>query len=137
MAKMVGYACNIRAAWMKYARQLLSEGLSQEAYKANLNEYLSFEIASPVRLRKSREILMRVWYYDDENITPMRQEALRLIERYPDYEVAIGLCLIYLAYPVVADISKIIGKVLDYQDFFTNGVLKQKLYDEVLYKGKI
>ena len=50
MAKMVGYACNIRAAWMKYARQLLSEGLSQEAYKANLNEYLSFEIDCPVRL---------------------------------------------------------------------------------------
>lgn len=137
MAKMVGYACNIRAAWMKYARQLLSEGLSQEAYKANLNEYLSFEIASPVRLRKSREILMRVWYYDDENITPMRQEALRLIERYPDYEVAIGLCLIYLAYPVVADISKIIGKLLDYQDFFTNGVLKQKLYDEWGERGSL
>ena len=38
MAKMVGYACNIRDAWMKYARQLLSEGLSLEAYKANLNE---------------------------------------------------------------------------------------------------
>lgn len=137
MAKMVGYACNIKAAWMKYARQILADNLSKDEYKAKLNEYLAFEIDSAVRLRKTREILMRIWYYEDERISAIRREALVLIEKYPDYEVAIGLCLIYIAYPVVGDICKIIGRLLDFQDYFTNGVLKQKLYDEWGERGAL
>lgn len=137
MAKMVGYACNIKAAWMKYARQLLAEGLSKDEYKEKLNEYLAFEIDGAVRLRKSREILMHVWYYDEEDITPLRQNAIELIEKYPDYETAIGLCLIFAAYPVVADICKIIGRLLTFQEYFTNSVLKQKLYDEWGERGSL
>ena len=38
MAKMVGYACDIKASWMKYARQLLLDGLSKDEYKKKLNE---------------------------------------------------------------------------------------------------
>lgn len=137
MAKMVGYACNIKAAWMKYARQMLSEGLSKNEYKEKLNAYLAFEIDSAVRLRKSREILMHIWYYDDEDITPLRQKAIELIEKYPDYEIPIGLCLIFIAYPVVADISKIMGRLLNFQEYFTNSVLKQKLYDEWGERGSL
>lgn len=134
---MIGYACNIKPAWMKYARQILSENLSQGEYKSKLNDYLSFEIDSPVRLRKSREILMHVWYYDNDVITPIRQEALKLIRKYPDYEIPIGLCLIYIAYPVVADICRIIGRLLDFQEYFTNGILKHRLYDEWGERGSL
>ena len=137
MAKMVGYACNIKASWMKYARQLLLDGLSRDEYKKKLNEYLSFEIDSPVRLRKSREILMHVWFYDDDEIIPLRKKAIELIEKYPDYEKAIGLCLIFIAYPVVTDICKIMGKLLAFQDYFTNSALKQKLYDEWGERGSL
>ena len=137
MAKMVGYACNIKASWMKYARQLLLEGLSKDEYKEKLNDYLSFEIDSSVRLRKSREILMHVWFYEDEEIIPLRKKAIELIEKYPEYEQGIGLCLILIAYPVVADICKIMGKLLAFQDYFTNSVLKQKLYDEWGERGSL
>ena len=94
MAKTVGYACSIRLQWLKKAIQLLEENLDEAAYKQELNEYLSFEIDSPTRLRKTREILMNIWYYDDEIINPFRKEALELIDKYPKYIVPINLCLI-------------------------------------------
>ena len=60
MAKMVGYACSIRTPWLKKAIEMLNENLDEAAYKQELNEYLSFEVDSPTRLRKTREILMNI-----------------------------------------------------------------------------
>lgn len=130
MAKMVGYACSIKLQWLNQAVLMLGENLSKEEYKAKLNEYLAFEIDSPTRLRKTREILMNVWYYDSNENTSFRREALNLVRRFPEYAPAIHLCLIFLAYPVVSDICKFMGHLFDYQDEITNSVLNQKLYDE-------
>lgn len=129
MAKMVGYACSIRMPWLKKAMDMLNENLDEAAYKQELNEYLSFEVDSPTRLRKTREILMNIWYYESEELVPFRKEALKLIDKYPDYFEAINLCLLYLAYPVVADICKFMGRIFEYNDEVTNATLKQKLYD--------
>jgi hypothetical protein len=137
MAKMVGYACSIRLQWLNKAVQLLSEGLDEEAYKNALNEYLSFEIDSPTRLRKTREILMRIWFYDDESISPVRKEALELINKNSDYAVPVYLCMIYTAYPVFADICKYMGKLFDFQDEITNPMIRQKLYDEWGERGSL
>lgn len=130
MAKMVGYACNIKKQWLNYAVSMLDENLSELDYKEKMNEYLAFEIDSPTRLRKTREILMNVWYYHSDGIEAIRQEALTLIKAHPEYDNAIHLCLIYLAYPVVADICKFMGHLFNYQDEVTNTILNQKLYDE-------
>ena len=130
MAKMVGYACNIKLQWLNHAVSMLDENLTEAEYKEKMNEYLAFEIDSPTRLRKTREILMNVWYYDSNEINPIRQEALALIKAHPECDKVIHLCLIYLAYPVVADICKFMGRIFEYQDEVTNAVLNQKLYDE-------
>lgn len=137
MAKTVGYACSIKLQWLKKAIQLLEENLDEVAYKQELNEYLAFEIDSPTRHRKTREILMNIWYYENDTINPFRKEALELIEKYPDYIVPINLCLIYMAYPVFADICKFMGRIFEYHDVVTNATLKQKLYDEWGERGTL
>lgn len=137
MAKMVGYACNMKLQWLNQAVSMLGENLSEAEYKTKLNEYLAFEIDSPTRLRKTREILMNVWYYDSNEITPFRSEALELINRFPEYAPAIHLCLIFLAYPVVSDICRFMGRLFDYQDEITNSVLNQKLFDEWGERGSL
>lgn len=83
MAKMVGYACNIKLQWLNYAVSLLDENLTEAEFKEKMNEYLSFEIDSPTRLRKSREIIMNTWFYDSDEITPIRQEAMTLLKAPP------------------------------------------------------
>lgn len=138
MAKMVGYACNIKLQWLNMAVQLLKENYTEAEYKDSMNHYLSFEIDSPTRLRKTREILMNIWYYDAEpEIEKLRKEAMELLEKYPEQDAAIHLCMIYLFYPVVADICKYIGKITAFQDEVTNAALKQKLYDEWGERGSL
>lgn len=138
MAKTVGYACSIRLQWIKEAIKLLDKNLNEATYKQQLNEYLAFEIDGPTRLRKTREILMKIWYYDDDPVlSTFRKEALELIEKDPDYIVPISMCLIYLAYPVVADVCRFMGRFFEYHDEITNAILKQKLYDAWGERGSL
>ena len=137
MAKMVGYACSIRLPWLNKAVQMLEENLPEAEYKEKMNEYLSFEIDSPTRLRKTREILMNVWYYPSEELDDVRIEAKALLEKYSEQSVAIQYCMICLAYPVFADVCKIMGKLFEFQEEVTNSALKQKLYDDWGERGTL
>ena len=58
MAKMVGMNVVIKQGWTKKAVALLDEQLTEEQYKAALNEHLSFEIDSAINLRKA---ILKVW----------------------------------------------------------------------------
>ncbi len=137
MAKMVGYACSTRLPWLNKAVQMLEENLPEAEYKEKMNEYLSFEIDSPTRLRKTREILMNVWYYPSEELEGTRKEAIALLDKYPEYAAAIQYCMLCLTYPVFADVCKIMGKLYEFQDEVTNPALKQKLYDDWGERGTL
>ena len=129
MAKTVGFACSIKLTWMKKAFEMLDEGLDEATYKQELNDYLSFEIEGPTRLRKTREILMNIWYYDSAGINQQRAEGCAIIKRHMESFVPVSLCLLYSAYPVVADICRFMGRLFETHDEVTNVMLKQKLYD--------
>ena len=137
MAKMVGYACSIRLPWLNKAVQMLEDNLPEAEYKEVMNEYLSFEIDSPTRLRKTREILMNVWYYPSEELDKTREEAVALLKKYPEYAAPIQYCMLCLAYPVFADVCKIMGKLFEFQEEVTNPALKQKLYDDWGERGTL
>ena len=124
MAKMVGYACSIRLPWLNKAVQMLEENLPVAEYKEKMNEYLSFEIDSPTRLRKTREILMNVWYYPSEELDGTRAEARALLDKYPEQSAAIQYCMLCLTYPVFADVCKIMGKQRLYDDWGERGTLE-------------
>lgn len=130
MAKAVGLSRNVKLQWLNKAVELLGENLSETEYKYALNEYLGFEISSAINLRKTREILMTIWFYDDKEINDIRKKAVELMLKYPDYTQPVHWCMILLVYPVFADICKLIGRISDFQDEFTLAQLKQKLFDE-------
>ena len=138
MAKTVGFACALKLSWLNKAAEMRTENLSVADYKAALNEYLSFEIApGTVRLRKTRDLLMNIWYYDTESTKQARTEAQNLLSKYPESAPAIHLCMIYLVYPVFADICKYMGRIFEFQDEVTNAQLTQKLYDEWGERGAL
>ena len=137
MAKMVGYACSIRLPWLNEAVRMLRENLPEAEYKEKMNDYLSYEIDSPTRLRKTREILMNVWYYPSEELDPIRRDALEILEIYPECSEPIQYLMLCLTYPVFKDVCQIMGKLFEFQDEITNHVLKQKLYDEWGERGTL
>lgn len=130
MAKMVGLSRNLKEPWLNKVAELAIEGLPQEEVKTQLNDYLGYEIESPTNLRKTREILMNVWIYDNDYSEKLFSEAKKLYRNYPDYSLEIHWCLLLAAYPVFGDVCKLIGKMSQFQDEITLVQIKQKLFDE-------
>lgn len=130
MAKTVGLSRNIKMQWLNKAVALLYDNLEETEYKSALNAYLGFEIGSAINIRKTREILMHLWFYKDDETNDIRELGLSLIRAYPDYALPIHWCMILITYPVFADVCKLIGRISDFQEEITLAQLKQKLFDE-------
>ena len=130
MAKMVGLSRKLRLPWLKYTVDLVATGMEESEIKDKINEYLSFEIQSPTVLRKTREILMNIWVYENQYTLDLKDEAIRLLKKYPEYAVCINWCMMLAAYPVFIDMCKLIGKMSEFEDEITLAQLKNKLFDE-------
>lgn len=127
---MIGLSRNIKIQWLNKTVELLFENLTEEEIKEQLNEYLSFEISSPTNLRKTREILLNIWVYENQYSDSIKVQALNLIKNYPEYTLEVHWCMILTTYPVFVDMCKLIGKISEFQDQITLAQLKQKLFDE-------
>lgn len=131
MARAVGLSRNIKLAWLNKAATLYGENLTKDQYKEAINNYLAFEISSPTNLRKTREILMQIWFYSEDHIiSANRAKAYELLCAYADCAVEIHWCMLLLVYPVFADICKLTGRIADFNETVILKQLKQKLYDE-------
>lgn len=130
MAKMVGLSRNLKLPWLNEVVRLYAEGLDDNQIKEKLNEYLSFEIGSPTVLRKTREILMNIWVYENDYAAALRDEALRLFQKDSDYALPVHWCMMLAAYPVFQDMCRLIGKIGEFEETITTKQIKQKLFDE-------
>jgi hypothetical protein len=130
MAKTVGLSRNLKLPWLNEVVRLYAEGLDDNQIKEKLNEYLSFEIGSPTVLRKTREILMNIWVYENDYTAALRDEALRLFQKDSDYALPVHWCMMLAAYPVFQDMCRLIGKIGEFEETITTKQIKQKLFDE-------
>jgi hypothetical protein len=130
MAKMVGLSRNLKLQWLNKVVELVLEGFPENEIHDQLNDYLSYEITSPTNIRKTREILMYIWVYENQYSAKLKNEALTLIKNYPEYALEIHWCMMLAVYPVFDDMCKLIGKMGEFQDEITLAQLKQKLFDE-------
>jgi hypothetical protein len=127
---MVGLSRNIKLPWLNKVVEFVAGGMTEQEIKDGLNEYLSFEIESPTNLRKTREILMNIWVYENEYSEKLRPEALRLIQKDSENQLPVHWIMMLAAYPVFQDLCKLISKMSEFQDEITLAQIKQKLFDE-------
>lgn len=137
MAKMVGLSLVVKQGWMRKAVALLNENLSEVEYRKQLEEHLSYEIDSPTNRRKAREILMKIWYLNSEGVEKLQEEGRKLIQKYPDQLTEIGWCMMPLAYPVFLDISRLMGKMFEFEDTITTTQIRKKIFDEYGERGTV
>ena len=130
MAKMVGLSRNLKLPWLNEVARMYAEGLDENQIKDQLNEYLSFEIGSPTVLRKTREILMNIWVYENDYTSALRDEALRLVQKDSDYAIPVHWIMMLASYPVFQDMCRLIGKIGEFEETITTKQIKQKLFDE-------
>ena len=130
MAKMVGLSRNLKVTWLNKSVELISSGMSEKDIKEHLNDYLGYEIKSAINVRKTREILMHIWYYESATTDKLRPIALELIKKYPENAIIFHWCMMLAAYPVFMDMCKLLGKMFEFQDQIVLAKIKQKLFDE-------
>ena len=130
MTKNIGLSRNIKIDWLNETANYLQSEKDEKRLKEHLSQYLSYEIKSEINNRKTCKILMNIWFCKDIEANKIHQQALYFIKLYPEYSMAIHWSMIIKAYPVFADICKIIGQIAKFQDIFTNNQLKQKMFDE-------
>lgn len=130
MAKMIGLSRNLKLSWLNKTIEFVQQGLPEAEIKQQLNEYLSFEITSPTNIRKTRELLMDIWVYENPTSAKIKEKGLALIQKYPEDRMVIHWCEMLSVFPVFLDITNIIGKLAEFEDEFTTAQIRQKLYDE-------
>lgn len=93
MAKIVGLSRNLKLQWLNKVVELASSNLTEQEIKDQLNEYLSFELSSPTNLRKTREILMNIWVYENDISNKLREEAISIVRDMPEYALVAHWCM--------------------------------------------
>ena len=128
MAKqIVGLSRNIKLRWLNKTVDFLEEQQDYEAVKETLNTYLSFEIKSPDNLRKTRDLLLKIWRKEDEN-TDLKQDALALYRKHPDDALVYHWALMLNAFPVFFDVCSVMGGLFEFQDTLSVEQLTKQLY---------
>lgn len=127
MEKIVGLSRAIKPEWLTKTVEVISNSNNEQEIKEKLNEYLSFEIKSPTNLRKTREILLRIWYKPSSTNEGIWNLAVKAYQHDNNNRLALNWAMILLAYPVFSDVCGLIGKISLVQDTFTTAWLKDKL----------
>jgi hypothetical protein len=128
MLKMVGLSRAIKQEWLNKAAELAAQATTELEIKEALNEYLSYEIKSPTILRKTRKILLNVWYRPPSEATALWREAVNAFQGKGANKPALNWAMILAAYPIFYDVCSFVGKISRMQDTFTTAWLKEKLY---------
>lgn len=129
MAKMVGLSRPIKLEWLNRVAGLTLEGLDEANIKDELNEYLSFEINSPINIRKTREILMTIWVKAPGELDSLKQSAYEAYKGTNDDKFAVHWGMLLVTYPVFSDICSLIGKLTNIQGTFSTAWLRDRLYE--------
>jgi hypothetical protein len=113
--------------------EICLETENPDEIKQKINEYLADYIDSPTVLRKTREILMRIWVYSDginESVIPIRKKALSIYRTCSEKErLALHWAMLLLAFPIFKDLCQIIGKLAELQEEISLAQVKRRVYE--------
>ncbi len=129
MARVIGMNRAVKLEWLNKTAELVKQGLDDKTIRAELQEYLSFEIDSAVNLKNTRTILLQTWVYTPVEHLGIRKEALSLVEKGSIDALVGHWSMLLVTYPVFADVCGLIGKLSNIQDTFTTTWLQQKLFE--------
>ena len=129
MAKVIGMNRAIKLEWLNKTAELVRQGHDDKTIRAELHDYLSYEIDSAVNLKNARTILLQTWVYTQAEHHAIRKEALILVEKGGIDALAGHWGMLLVTYPVFADVCSLIGKLSNIQDTFSTAWLKEKLFE--------
>lgn len=125
--EMIGIKQAVRLEWMDKTCELLLENKTEKEIRTVLKDYLSDKMGRGIIEKRSEmacnfsiSMLMKIWVVPDDELVPLRDEALKLIiSASEDEKTALHFCMLSAAYPFWYNVSAHIGMLLRLQNNVT------------------
>lgn len=128
MAEQIGLARNITLEWLDVAAECRVFGKEKDEARRCLDDIISQKIQSKDNIRKTRTILLNLWYGNEPWIMNESIDTCRIVARNERLPLHWALLLAY--YPVFFDLCSIIGSLLEYRDTVTLQQIKNRIYEK-------
>jgi hypothetical protein len=124
----------IRRSWLDAAAAATAQGLSDDAFRAELDRLLRDQLpGDPTHgaLGKTKTVLSHIWSRVPPRAQPLRGEALGLLDgASTDQQLALhwGMCL--ATYPFFRDLAAMIGRLIALQGSISRGQLRRRAAEQ-------
>ncbi len=128
MAEQVGLARYFNIDWLDAVADCKAAGNTKEEAHQYLDEMISQRIKSKDNIRKTRTIMLNVWYTNDAWFVEQCTDICKGIFRQERLGLHWTLIMVY--YPVFFDLCTIIGNSLEYKDEIQLQQIKARIFDK-------
>ena len=127
MAEQISLTNNVDLVWMELAVNCRIRGKSRAEAREILDAKISETIKSKDNIRKKRDILLNMWYRDDEwflNRSVQAADGMPTNSRIP-----LHWAQLLRYYPVFYDLASTTGTLFQYREEITTNQIRERLFE--------
>lgn len=128
MANIVAFALPIDLNQLNEAYELYISGVSREDARKRLDEQISQHLSSKDTIRKTRTILLNIWYDEHSNIHDSAIEVARYLNR--SERLPVHWAMMLLRFPIFRDLCNILGNLYELKDCVSTTQIKKEVFNK-------
>jgi len=128
MAKPITFSRNLNIDWLNAVADYRLAGMTREDAASALNALVSQRIASKDNIRKSRTLLLSIWYDNDPWFLEQAETACRGLPH--SQWLPVHWALMLAKFPIFHDVCDVAGKLLEYKECITIAQIKQRVFEK-------
>jgi hypothetical protein len=121
----IGFDRYFKRPWMDYCFNLMAAGTDRKQARELFLDFLMEELPGKDGRRKTFTVINRIWVSPSEELTALRDDALKL---RPDTIVHWVMCM--AAYPFFASVAEITGRLSSLDDRLSKKQIIRRLYEK-------
>lgn len=126
--RTIAFSRNINTEWLNAVAQCYINGYSREDAAAELNSLIAQSISSADNIRKTKTILLRVWYDAEDGL---RSQILHVYGGANQSEkLALHWALLLCQFPIFCDLCDVIGHLFERRDTLSLRQVKVRIFEK-------
>ena len=121
----IGFDRYFKRPWMDYCFNLMASGTDPKQVRELFLDFLMEELPGKDGRRKTFTVINRIWVSPSEELTTLRDDALKL---RPDTIVHWVMCM--AAYPFFASVAEVTGRLSSLDDRLSKQQIIRRLYEK-------
>ena len=128
MASTVAFSLPIDLNQLNEVYELYISGVSREDARTRLDDQISQHLSSKDTIRKTRTILLNIWYGEQSNIIDSAAEVARFLTR--SERLPVHWAMMMMRYPIFIDLCIILGNLYELKDCVSTTQIKKEVFNK-------